>query len=268
MDPPGNLAITGAHASLPWSPAAISASLPTFAASTGYGIEFQKANYKDLGGGDLQDEVFAAKFLQATGYVNPNKIGITGGSYSGLMTLMAIGKTPDVWAAAVQLFGIINCMTMLKHSDPMLQQYEQSLLGDPVKDHAVYDAASPVTYIHNVKAPLLVLQGANDPACHKKKRSKSSNFSRRMARQWALTTTPTKATASKNVKTRLTPSAAPSPGSTNTLKALTGRRPANQVVTYAGKPCSSELVLETKRCRSFRGCRRWHTYILVAHSSS
>jgi dipeptidyl aminopeptidase/acylaminoacyl peptidase len=79
------------------------------------------------------------------------------------MTLMAIGKTPDVWAAAVQLFGIINWMTMLKHSDPMLQQYEQSLLGDPVKDRAVYDAASPLTYIHTVKAPLLVLQGANDP---------------------------------------------------------------------------------------------------------
>jgi len=136
---------------------------PNVRGSTGYGIEFQKANYKDLGGGDLQDEVYAAKLLQATGYVDPKKIGITGGSYGGFMTLMAIGKTPDVWAAAAQLFGIINWMTMLKHSDPMLQQYELSLLGDPVKDRAVYDAASPITYIHNVKAPLLVLQGANDP---------------------------------------------------------------------------------------------------------
>jgi dipeptidyl aminopeptidase/acylaminoacyl peptidase len=63
----------------------------------------------------------------------------------------------------VELFGIIDWMTMLKHSDPMLQQYEQSLLGDPVKDRAVYDAASPITYIHNVKTPLLVLQGGNDP---------------------------------------------------------------------------------------------------------
>jgi len=68
-----------------------------------------------------------------------------------------------VWAASVELYGIIDWMTMLKHSDPMLQQYEQSLLGDPVTDRAVYDAASPITYIHNVKAPLLVLQGGNDP---------------------------------------------------------------------------------------------------------
>jgi len=136
---------------------------PNVRGSTGYGIEFQKANYKDLGGGDLQDEVYAAKFLEATGYVNPKKIGITGGSYGGFMTLMAIGRSPDVWAAGVELFGIINWMTMLQHEDAMLQEYEKSLLGDPVKDRAIYDAASPITYIHNVKAPLLVLQGENDP---------------------------------------------------------------------------------------------------------
>jgi dipeptidyl aminopeptidase/acylaminoacyl peptidase len=136
---------------------------PNVRGSTGYGMEFQKANYKDLGGGDLQDEVYAAKFLEATGYVHPKKIGITGGSYGGFMTLMAIGKTPDVWAAAVELYGIINWMSMLEHSDALLQQYEKSLLGDPLKDRAVYDAASPITYIHSVKVPLLVLQGDNDP---------------------------------------------------------------------------------------------------------
>jgi dipeptidyl aminopeptidase/acylaminoacyl peptidase len=136
---------------------------PNVRGSTGYGMDFQRANYQDLGGGDLQDEVYATKFLQATGYVDAKKIGITGGSYGGFMTLMAIGKTPDIWAASVELFGIIDWMTMLQHSDPELQQYEKSLLGDPVKDKKVYDAASPITYIQQVKAPLLVLQGDNDP---------------------------------------------------------------------------------------------------------
>jgi dipeptidyl aminopeptidase/acylaminoacyl peptidase len=136
---------------------------PNVRGSTGYGIAFQKANYQDLGGGDLQDEVYAARFLQATGYVDRKKIGITGGSYGGFMTLMAIGRTPDEWAAGVELFGIINWMTMLQHEDPQLQQYEKSLLGDPVKDRHAYDAASPITYLHNVRAPLLVLQGDNDP---------------------------------------------------------------------------------------------------------
>ncbi|MBV9620481.1 MAG: S9 family peptidase [Gammaproteobacteria bacterium] len=136
---------------------------PNVRGSTGYGIDFQKANHQDLGGGDLQDEVYAKRFLEATGYVDAHKVGITGGSYGGYMTLMALAKTPDVWAAGVELFGIINWKTMLVHSDPLLQQYEQSLLGDPVKDLAVYERTSPITFIHQVRAPLLVLQGDNDP---------------------------------------------------------------------------------------------------------
>ncbi len=135
---------------------------PNVRGSTGYGVAFQKANYQDLGGGDLQDEVYATKFLIDSGYVDPKKIGITGGSYGGYMTMMALGKTPDVWAAGVELFGIIDWYTMLQHEDPMLQQYEKTLMGDPEKDRSVYEAASPIKFIRNEKAPLLVLQGEND----------------------------------------------------------------------------------------------------------
>ena len=74
------------------------------------------------------------------------------------------GKTPDVWQrAGGELFGIIDWKTMLQHSDPSLQEYEKSLLGDPVKDVGVYERDSPIQFIHGVKAPLLVLQGDNDP---------------------------------------------------------------------------------------------------------
>jgi dipeptidyl aminopeptidase/acylaminoacyl peptidase len=135
---------------------------PNVRGSTGYGVEFEKANYQDLGGGDLQDCLYGVKFLQATGYVDSKKVGITGGSYGGFMTLMAIGKAPEVWAAAVEEYGIIDWYTMLQHEDPYLQEYEKSLLGDPVKDRAKYEAASPIKYIHNEKAPLLVLQGERD----------------------------------------------------------------------------------------------------------
>jgi dipeptidyl aminopeptidase/acylaminoacyl peptidase len=131
--------------------------------STGYGLDFQKANFQDLGGGDLKDEVAAVDFLKATGYVDPKKIGITGGSYGGFMTLMAIGKTPDIWAAAVEEYGIINWFTMLKSSDPSLSEYLKGLLGNPDTNRKVYEEDSPITYIRNEKAPLLVLQGDNDP---------------------------------------------------------------------------------------------------------
>jgi dipeptidyl aminopeptidase/acylaminoacyl peptidase len=135
---------------------------PNVRGSTGYGIEFQKANYQDLGGGDLQDEVYAARFLAATGYVDSKKIGITGASYGGYMAMIAIGKTPDDWAAAVELFGITDWLTEQEHEEPALQQYDQSILGDPVKDRKAYEDASPIKYFKNAKAPLLILQGAND----------------------------------------------------------------------------------------------------------
>ena len=78
------------------------------------------------------------------------------------MTLMATGKIPDIWAAAVEMCGIIDCYTMLQHEDSSLREYEKSLLGDPVKDKAVYKATSPIKYIPNERAPLLILQGEND----------------------------------------------------------------------------------------------------------
>jgi dipeptidyl aminopeptidase/acylaminoacyl peptidase len=78
------------------------------------------------------------------------------------MTLMAIGKTPQVWAAAVDEYGILDWYSMLAHEDASLQAYEKSLLGDPVKDRSVYEDASPIKYIRNELSPLLVLQGERD----------------------------------------------------------------------------------------------------------
>jgi dipeptidyl aminopeptidase/acylaminoacyl peptidase len=130
--------------------------------STGYGKAFQQMNVKDLGGGDLADEIAGVTFMVATGYVDPKRVGITGGSYGGYMTLMAIGKAPDLWAAAVEEYGIIDWRTMLQHEDPSLQAYERMLLGDPATDAKVYADDSPITFIRQEKAPLLVLQGDND----------------------------------------------------------------------------------------------------------
>lgn len=135
---------------------------PNVRGSTGYGMEFQNANIKDLGGADLKDEISGVDFLKATGFIDPKRVGIWGGSYGGYMTLMAIGKAPQIWSAAVDEYGILNWLSMLEHEDPRLQEYEKSLLGDPIKDRAVYEASSPLKFIRNETAPLLVLQGNND----------------------------------------------------------------------------------------------------------
>src|SRR5215813_10458773 len=130
--------------------------------STGYGIEFQHANYQDLGGGDLQDDMAAIKFALDTGYGDPKRVGVTGGSYGGFTTLMAVGKHPDTFVAAVDLFGPLDWYSMLKNTDPTLQEYIKGLLGDPEKFRKIYEDTAPMKYVQNIKAPLLVLQGDND----------------------------------------------------------------------------------------------------------
>ncbi|WP_126176688.1 S9 family peptidase [Tsuneonella rigui] len=135
---------------------------PNFRGSTGYGRPFQLANYDDLGGGDLKDTVAAKQFLVDTGYVDPKRVGIFGGSYGGFMTLMALAKTPDEFAAGVQWFGIINWRTMYRDMDEVLKAYLRGLMGTPASNPAGYDRASPLTYIAQAKAPLLTIQGEND----------------------------------------------------------------------------------------------------------
>ena len=145
---------------------------PNVRGSTGYGIEFQKANYQDLGGGDLKDEVAARQFLIDTGYVNAQKVGITGGSYGGYMTLMAIGKTPDLWAAAVELFGIIDWyIDDCKHEDPFLQQYEKTLLGRSREGQSRFMRdASPIKFIRQDESASTCTCRATTISAYRKKR--------------------------------------------------------------------------------------------------
>ena len=135
---------------------------PNVRGSTGYGRAFEQANRMDLGGRDLEDEAAAATFLVASGYADPRRIGITGGSYGGFMTVMAVSRMPDFWAAGVEEYGIVNWDTMWERGSPALREYQRGLIGDPVKDKDVYKRVSPLTYLRDTKAPLLVLQGEND----------------------------------------------------------------------------------------------------------
>ncbi|WP_443584168.1 S9 family peptidase [Sphingomonas sp. CLY1604] len=135
---------------------------PNVRGSIGYGRAFEEANRRDLGGRDLEDEAWAAKFLVASGYADPKRIGITGGSYGGYMTLIAVSRMPDFWAAGVEEYGIVNWRSMWERGSPALREYQRGLIGDPAIDKEVYDRTSPLTYTGQVKAPLLVLQGEND----------------------------------------------------------------------------------------------------------
>ena len=140
---------------------------PNYRGSTGYGKEFQQANLFDMGGGDLQDVLAAADWMKQTGYVDPKKLILMGGSYGGYMTMMGVTKAPDVWAAGVPIVPFVNWFTEIQNEDPVLQQSDLATMGDPEKNKALYEDRSPIHFIDNVKAPLLLLAGGHDPRCPK-----------------------------------------------------------------------------------------------------
>ena len=140
---------------------------PNYRGSTGYGKEFMDANRFDMGGGDLHDVLAAADWIQQTGYVDPKKLVIMGGSYGGYMAMMALTKAPEVWAAGVPLVPFVNWSTEVQNEDPLLREYDLATMGDPVKSKELWEDRSPINFVDRIKAPVLLLAGGNDPRCPK-----------------------------------------------------------------------------------------------------
>lgn len=140
---------------------------PNYRGSTGYGKEFQQANLFDMGGGDLQDVLAAADFIKQTGYLDPKKIALVGGSYGGYLTMMGVTKSPDVWAAGVPIVPFVNWFTEIRNEDPVLQQSDLATMGDLEKNKDLFHDRSPIFFVDQIKAPLLLLAGGNDPRCPK-----------------------------------------------------------------------------------------------------
>ena len=140
---------------------------PNYRGSTGYGKEFQQANLFDMGGGDLQDVLAAADWIKQTGYVDPKKLILMGASYGGYMTMMGVTKAPEVWAAGVPIVPFVNWFTEIQNEDPVLQQSDLATMGDLEKNKARYEDRSPINFVDQIKAPLYLLAGGNDPRCPK-----------------------------------------------------------------------------------------------------
>ena len=138
---------------------------PNYRGSTGYGKAFQDANLFDMGGGDLQDVLAATDFLVQTGYPDKKKLIAMGGSYGGYLTMMAVTKAPELWAAGVPIVPFVNWFTEIQNEDPILQQSDRATMGDPEKNPEFFRERSPFFFVDRIKAPLLLLAGGHDPRC-------------------------------------------------------------------------------------------------------
>lgn len=134
--------------------------------SSGYGKTFFKMDDKKHGEVDLDDCVWAKKYLISTGYIDPDKIGIIGGSYGGYMVLAGLTFRPDEFAVGVDLFGISNWVRTLQNIPPWWESFKEALyveMGNPETDLEYLRRISPLFHADNIQKPLMVLQGANDP---------------------------------------------------------------------------------------------------------
>ena len=137
--------------------------VPNVRGSSGYGMSYMKHVDHDWGGQDRLDHVAAYELLKSDTRLDMDRVGVMGRSYGGYMTLTLAGRHPQLWRAAVDMFGPYNLFTFLERIPETWKTYFYQALGHPVKDHKFLEDRSPSTHLSNLSCPLLVLQGANDP---------------------------------------------------------------------------------------------------------
>jgi dipeptidyl aminopeptidase/acylaminoacyl peptidase len=126
-----------------------------YRASSGYGRDWRTAIYRYMGGRDLQDQVDASKYLQKNFNINPERIGLYGGSYGGFITLMALFTQPKSFGAGAALRSVTD-WSHYNHG------YTSPILNFPQTDTLAYRRSSPIYYAEGLEDPLLMAHGMVD----------------------------------------------------------------------------------------------------------
>ena len=140
--------------------------VPNVRGSTGYGLSYTKHIDRDWGGQDRLDHVHAmTKVLPKDKRLDVNRAAVVGRSYGGYMTLMQAGLHPDLWKASCDMFGPYDLVTFSERIPETWKPYFKLAIGDIDKPEERKDLVerSPKTHLHNMRAPMLVIQGRNDP---------------------------------------------------------------------------------------------------------
>ena len=137
--------------------------VPNVRGSVGYGLSYTKHVDRDWGGQDRLDHVYAMKLLADDPRVDTTRAGVVGRSYGGYMTLTLAFRHPELWKAAVDMFGPYDLLTFMDRIPETWKPYFRIAVGDPERDRDFLVERSPRTYMHQLQAPMLVIQGKNDP---------------------------------------------------------------------------------------------------------
>ncbi len=137
-----------------------------FRGSTGYGKQFLNAGDREWGGKMHNDLVDAVQWAIAQGFADQARIAIYGGSYGGYAALVGATFTPDLFRCAVAIVGPSNLITFIRSIPPYWSTYLSVLhkrLGNPDTEEEFLKSRSPLWKVDQIKIPMLIAQGANDP---------------------------------------------------------------------------------------------------------
>jgi dipeptidyl aminopeptidase/acylaminoacyl peptidase len=138
---------------------------PNYRGSTGYGRAWELASRFDYGGVDAMDVAAGADFLIREGLADPARIAVSGRSHGGYLTMVALTRYPERWAAGSAVVPFLNWFTAHANSREDLQHWDLENFGDPVRDAARWRERSPLFSLDRVRAPVQLICGAHDPRC-------------------------------------------------------------------------------------------------------
>jgi dipeptidyl aminopeptidase/acylaminoacyl peptidase len=134
--------------------------------SSGYGSAWRDALTGRPGLTELEDIAAVYDALLAEGFIDRERVLLTGGSWGGFLTLLGLGTQPERWTAGIAEVPVADYLAAYEDEMEGLRAYDRALFGgSPEEVHDVYVRSSPITYVDAVAAPVLVVAGANDPRC-------------------------------------------------------------------------------------------------------
>lgn len=135
---------------------------PNVRGSSGFGKRFVNLDNGRLRENGVKDIKASVDYVVGAGVADPKRVGIMGGSYGGYMVMAGLTEYPDMFAAGANLFGVVNFETFFKNTQPWMAAISKVEYGDPDKEADMLRRLSPLNRIDRVKAPTIVLHGAND----------------------------------------------------------------------------------------------------------
>jgi dienelactone hydrolase len=142
--------------------------LPNYRGSTGYGKAWEDVLQGDPGRPELIDVRAGLHHLVAEGIADPERTVLTGGSWGGYLTLQGLGTQPEDWKVGIAIVPVADYVTAYADEAPVLQEFDRTLFGgSPDELPELYRERSPITHVAQVRAPVLIITGANDTRCPK-----------------------------------------------------------------------------------------------------